>query len=150
MLEHDYVRFPELTTKQLQEFGLTSPHVQIVEDFFATVVKVHDGDTVTLRVKFRDFDFPLRLLEVDAPEMNSGGEVARDWLRGRILEKEVMVMIDRENRVGKYGRLLGRILHSGMDAGQEMLYLGLVKPFGARSEGQLPIMEKELSVSQWL
>ena len=77
VFEHDYKNYPELTNSQLSEFGFSSPHKQITEDFTAEVVKVHDGDTVTLRTDFRDFDFPLRLAGVDSPEMNSGGEKAR-------------------------------------------------------------------------
>ena len=74
VFEHDDKAFPELTNKQLEEFGFSSPHEQITRDFFAVVVKVVDGDTVTLRAEFRDFNFPLRLLDIDAPEMNEGGE----------------------------------------------------------------------------
>jgi hypothetical protein len=58
VFEHDYVANPELTNQQLAEYGWDSPHEQIERDFEAVVVKVHDGDTVTLRVGFRDFDFP--------------------------------------------------------------------------------------------
>ena len=85
MFDHDFKKFPELTKAQLELFALTSPHLQLTEDFFATVVKVHDGDTVTLRIPERDFDFPLRFLDIDAPEMNDGGEVARDWLSDQVL-----------------------------------------------------------------
>ena len=76
--QHDFTSFPELTKRQIEEFGFTSPHPQITEDFRATVVKVHDGDTVTLRTDFRDFDFPLRLLDIDAKELNEGGESAAE------------------------------------------------------------------------
>lgn len=137
MFEHDFKRFPELTNAQLQEFQFASPHVQITEDFHALVVKVHDGDTVTLRVPFRDFDFPLRFLDIDAPELGEGGEVTRDWLKERLEGEEVAVLIDPENRVGKYGRLLGRIVHRGMDIGQEEVYLGLAVPFGFKKEGAI-------------
>jgi len=79
--EHDYVNFPELTNKQLQEEGFQSPHEQITEDFRAVVVKVHDGDTVTLRCDFRDFDFPLRFSNIDAPELNmDGGQEAKEFV----------------------------------------------------------------------
>ena len=59
--DHDYKKFPELTNKQINEFGFQSPHKQITEDFDATVVHVTDGDTIRLRTDFRDFTFPLRL-----------------------------------------------------------------------------------------
>ena len=135
--DHDYVNFPELTNSQLDVLQFSSPHPQITEDFFATVVKVHDGDTVTLNTSFRDFDFPLRLLDIDAPELSEGGEEAKKWLESKLLLKEVVVLIDSSNRVGKYGRLLGRILSDGLIVGEEMLHLGLVSEFGAKDEGSV-------------
>jgi len=149
VFEHDYKNFPELSNTQLETIQFASPHIQITEDFSATVVKVHDGDTITLRTEFRDFDFPLRFLDVDAPEMNAGGDVARDWLKSRILNEEVRILIDKENRVGKYGRLLGRVMHRGMIIANEMLYLGLVVPFGTKNEGEAPNIIKLLSMKQW-
>ena len=149
VFEHDYKKNPELSNTQLQELQFTSPHIQITEDFKATVVKVHDGDTITLRTDFRDFDFPLRMLDIDAPEMNSGGDVTRDWLRTKIDGKEVQIQIDQNNRVGKYGRLLGRVLYNGMDVGQEELHLGLALPFGSKREGQPEPLDKIYSMKQW-
>ena len=108
-----------------------SEHKQITGDFLATVVKVHDGDTVTLRTAFRDFDFPLRVANINAPEMNAGGEHARDWLSERVLGKEVLVVINKDNRVGKYGRLIGEIFANGLNLGEEMMRLMLVVPFGS-------------------
>lgn len=149
VFEHDYKNFPELSNKQIQEFGFTSPHKQIIQDFNAKVFKVHDGDTITLRAGFRDFDFPLRFLGIDAPEMNAGGEVARDWLRNRILNKIVKIKIDRNNRVDKYGRLLGSVIADGMDVGEEELRQGLVIPFERRDEGKLPELHKIFRLEQW-
>lgn len=150
LFDHDYQKFPELTNSQLQEFQFSSPHPQIVEDFDAEVVRVHDGDTITLRTQSRDFDFPLRILDIDAPEMNAGGKTARDWLRNRISGKQIRVLIDRYNRVGKYGRLLGQILHGGTNIGQEEVRLGLAKPFGNKDEGEIPNMNKLFRLRQWV
>ena len=144
VFEHDYEQFPELTNAQLDEFGFSSPHPQITEDFRAEVVKVHDGDTITVRVDFRDFTFPIRLLDIDAPELSEGGEEAGEWLRSKILGKEVDVLIDSSNRVGKYGRLLGRVFSLGLDVGEEMQHLGLVSAFGEKDEGAVPAISKLL------
>ncbi len=149
VFEHDYKNFPELTNSQLSEFGFCSPHTQIVSDFEAKVVKVHDGDTLTLDTSFRDFNFPLRLLDIDAPELNAGGEVARDWLKNLVEGSLVSVKIDFNNRVGKYGRLLGKIVFNGLDVGQEMLFLGLVVPFGRKNEGGVPLLSKLFDFKQW-
>jgi len=146
VFDHDYKKFPELTNKQLQEFGFSSPFPQIEEDFEAFVVKVHDGDTITLRVGFRDFDFPLRFLGIDAPELNEGGDLARDWLKNRILNSVVQIKIDKFNRVGKYGRLLGEVISGGLSVGEEMMHLGLVSEFGKKDEGAIPDINKDLRI----
>lgn len=144
VIQHDYINFPELTNTQLQQFQFDSPHIQIQEDFWAVVVKVHDGDTIMLRVDFRNFDFPLRLLDIDAPELNEGGDVATAWLKSRLLGQDIRVLIDRSNRVGKYGRLLGQVVHMGGNVGDEMKYLGLVTEFGKKNEGHVPDLNKTM------
>ena len=98
-----------------------SDHLQITGDFSAKVVKVSDGDTVTLRTSFRDFDFPMRLANIDANEMNDGGQFAKDYLTSRVLGKDVVVRIDSRNRVGKYGRLIGELFVDGQNLGDEMV-----------------------------
>ncbi|MAH49115.1 hypothetical protein CMI37_25040 [Candidatus Pacearchaeota archaeon] len=149
VFEHDFKNFPELTNKQMEHLQFVSPHKQITEDFDATVVKVHDGDTVTLRAAFRDFDFPLRLIGIDAPEMNAGGAVARDWLKARVLGSSVRIEIDKKERTEKWGRLLGRLIHRGMDVAQEEIYLGLAPPYEERGE-EIPNINETLSLKQWL
>ena len=145
--EHDFKKFPELTNAQLAVVGFSSPHVQIVDDFLATVVRVHDGDTITLRVEFRDFDFPLRLTKIDAPELNTGtpGEESRDWLRDWVEGEEVTVKIDRKNRVGKFGRLLGEVFSLGMSVNDASLNLGFSVPFGKRGYGEMLDINAELA-----
>ena len=150
IFDHNFVEFPELTNAQLELFQLTSPHVQIVEDFDATVVKVVDGDTVRLRTAFRDFDFPLRLLDIDAPELGQGGREAKVWLTDRLLGQKIKVLINPSNRVGKFGRLLGHIMSKGLSVAEEMLFLGLVKPFGLLKEGEPEPAGKIFRLSQWL
>lgn len=142
MFEHDYKEYPELTNRQIDDFGFTSPHVQYTEDFDAIVTKVVDGDTVTLKTSLRAFTFPLRLLNVDAKELSEGGQEAAEWLKWRVLGESVRVMINKAQRVGKYGRLLGRIFHEGLDVSEEMLNRGLVLPFERRNEGQIPHISK--------
>jgi endonuclease YncB( thermonuclease family) len=133
--EHDFNAFPELTNAQLELLEFQSPHDQIKEDFWADVVRVHDGDTVTLRTFFRDFDFPLRLADIDTRELSEGGDAARDWLTNKILDKECLILVDPANRVDKYGRLLGRVLFNGVVVNQELVHLGLAVPFDQRKEG---------------
>ena len=144
--EHDYKKFPELTNTQLQEFGFTSPHIQITEDFEAKVIKVTDGDTITLNTTFRDFNFPLRFLDIDAPELNEGGEEAKEYLKDQIEGELVQIQINKNNRVGKFGRILGQVISRGMNMGEAMLSLGLVKEFGKKNEGKIPPIGKILKI----
>ena len=149
VLEHDYHKFPELTNRQLEVEQFRSPHPQITEDFVAVVEKVVDGDTVRLSTSFRDFVFPLRLLDIDAPELSEGGQEAGDWLRQKVLGKRVNILIDSSRRVGKYGRLLGKIVYGGLDVGEEMLRAGRVVPFGAKDEFKPPSLSKLFRLGQW-
>ena len=143
MYIHDYNRYPELTNTELQVLGFTSPHHQYTEDFFATVVKVHDGDTVTLRTADRDFNFPLRLLSINAPELNEeGGHESQEYLSNMILDKRVSIILDKNQRVGKYGRLLGKVISGGMDMGEIMKINGKATPFDARKEGKIESFDK--------
>ena len=148
-MAHDFVRFPELSNRQLQEH-IVSPHPQITEDIWVDVVKVIDGDTIRVRWEKRDFDFPVRFLGTNAPEMNEGGEEAREYLEGVILDEEVMLKIDKRQRVGKYGRLLAKIISLGMDVGDMMIKLGYVTTFENRNEARIPDLNKALRFEQWL
>ena len=113
-MAHDFKRFPELTNNQLSIYYWESPHRQITEDFVAEVVKVHDGDTITVRWDERDFDFPIRFANLAAPEMNQpGGKESQKWLESQILGEEVEINITK-SRVEKWGRLLGDIIFRGM------------------------------------
>jgi endonuclease YncB( thermonuclease family) len=136
VLPGDRLGVIELSNRQIDEY-VRSDHVQIVDDFDAVVVRVHDGDTISLRTSFRDVDFPLRLADIDADELNAGGEFARDWLSAQILGERVRVLIDRKNRVGKFGRLIGTVIHRGVDLNEVMLSLGIVSSFGSKNEGEV-------------
>lgn len=149
MDEHDWVKYPELSNAEMETLELLSPHPQIKENFYATVVRVHDGDTITLSTTPRDFTFPLRFSDIDAPELNAGGEVARDWLKTEIEGKEVEILIDPKNRVEKYGRLLGRVFYNGMVIGDIEMQLGYAKPYGFKLEGEVPPADKVFSLKQW-
>ena len=144
-MAHDFKKYPELTNSQMQFYYFESPHKQITEDFEAEVVKVHDGDTITLRVNFRDFDFPLRFLNTNAPELNEGGEESKEWLKSRLLDKKVSVKINPNQRVGKYGRLLGEVIFGGTNINEESIMMGRATPFDQRDEGQIPRFEKWLA-----
>ena len=92
-------------------------------DYPATCTAAYDGDTITV-----DIDLGLgvvlkgqriRLHGLDAPEMTGAektqGIIVRDYVRGRILNKPVILrtLVNSKgvDRRGKYGRWLGIILY---------------------------------------
>lgn len=150
-MPHNFKLFPELTNSQMQFYYFQSPHKQITEDFRAEVVKVHDGDTITVRTNFRDFDFPIRFLDTNAPELNeAGGKESKEWMEQRLLGKNIEVLIDKKQRVGKYGRLLGIIVSGGLNINEASVRMGKSTPFNQRNEGKLPKLSKEINIKKWL
>ena len=122
---HDFKNFPELTNAQMQLYYFESPHKQITEDFKAEVVKVTDGDTIRILWDERTFNFPVRFLDIAAPEnKESGGPESRNWLEGKILGETVEIQVNPSNRVDKWGRLLGKITFKGLDIGDESILTG--------------------------
>jgi len=142
-MSHDFKNFPELTNSQMDLYYFMSPHKQIFENFQAKVIRVTDGDTIQVEWEERNFDFPVRFLDINAPEMSEArGQEVKDWLRLRIENAEVEIQINKDNRVDKWGRLLGRVFHRGMDTAKEMRDLGLVTSFEARNEGKIMKMKE--------
>ena len=144
VFEHDFKRYPELTNSQMQFYYFDSPHQQITEGFEARVIRVIDGDTIRVSVPFRDFTFPVRMLDIDAPELGEGGRESAAWLREKISGKDVYIKISEKLRVGKWGRLLGKIFSDGIDVGQESMDLGFSTPFGQTEPGEIPNFTNEL------
>ena len=145
MPPHDFKRFPELSNSQMQVYYFQSPHKQIVEDFTAKVVSVHDGDTVRVKWAERDFDFPIRIFNLAAPELNEkGGIESQQWLSSFLLGEEVDLLLSPQ-RVEKWGRLLADIMHGGVVISEES-----VRNFHAvfwedrESQGDIPSFKKEL------
>ena len=93
-MAHDFKKFPELTNSQMDIHYFESPHEQIFENFHAKVVKVTDGDTIRVLWDRRNFDFPVRLIDINAPEMGEGGEESQSWLERQILGKDVEILIN--------------------------------------------------------
>ena len=129
-MAHDFKAFPELTNEQMTFYYFQSPHKQITQDFRARVVEVHDGDTIKVMWEERDFPFKIRFDGVAAPELSEpGGIESREWLRRKIENKEVDVLINPRNRVGKWGRLIGTIMFDGININEEIIREGYAIPF---------------------
>ena len=125
---------PELPNSLMATEYFNSPHKQITEDFMADVVEVTDGDTLLLKTNFRDFNFPLRLANIDTKELSAGGQEAKDWVKERLEGNSIDVLINPFNRVGKFGRLIGTVVFHGMNINELMVMLGQAVPFEQRDE----------------
>lgn len=146
---HDFKNFPELRNNQMGEFYFDSPHRQITESFTAKVVKVIDGDTIRVKWSERDFDFPVRIIRLAAAEITKGkneegGTQSQKWLSDQILGKEVTIMVDKKERVEKWGRLLGAIIYQGVDIGEESIRSGMSVAYKDRKGGAIIDFNKML------
>ena len=142
-MAHDFYRFPELTNAQMGLYYFESPHKQITENFMAWCVNVHDGDTIRVTCDFRNFAFPIRFLEINAPELKDrGGFDSRNFLRNMILHRQVYIKIDPHNRVDKWGRLLAWVIFEGNIMNNEMVVSGHATPFDKRNEGDIDSLDK--------
>ena len=105
-------------------------------EYFAKVVKVYDGDTITVDV---DLGFgvwlrkqKIRLVGINTPEVRGEereeGLKSRDWLREKILDKQITLRTAKD-RKGKYGRWLGAVILHSTNINQEMISLGLAEKY---------------------
>ena len=110
----------------------------------AKVVKVYDGDTITVGAPLamngttQYYKFRVRLRGIDCPELRTRdfdekrqAEDARDMLKDRILEEVVHL---HDVSVDKYGRLLATVLHRGEDVSAWMLARGAAVPYDGTGE----------------
>lgn len=149
-MPHDFKNFPELTNNQMQFYYWESPHKQVTGDFRGIVVKVTDGDTIWIKWEEREKPVVIRLLNIAAPEIKeAGGKEAQSWLEKRIMGEEVDVLINPEERVGKWGRILGRIIHMGINVNEESIRVGHAVPFSERKNQGIPNFDKELEQVKW-
>ena len=102
------------------------------------VIKVYDGDTITLASKLPYskspmYRFRVRLTKIDAPEIKTKdknekkfAEISRDKLAEKILNKKVKLMnVNTE----KYGRVLADVYCDGICMSDWMLSQNLAVPY---------------------
>jgi len=103
-------------------------------EYKAQVVKVYDGDTITVDV---DLGFKtcikgekIRLLRINAPEVRGeekeSGKLSRDFLKNLLLDQEIMLRTTKDKK-GKYGRYLGEVFFNGSNVNDLMVEKGFAK-----------------------
>lgn len=98
------------------------------------VVKVYDGDTITVDIDLGFHVFmkkeKIRLYRINTPEVRGDereqGLISRDWLREKILNKEVEI-VTKKDKKGKYGRWLADIWIDGVCVNDELVKEGLAE-----------------------
>ncbi len=129
-MAHDFKLFPELTNSQMQFYYFDSPHKQILEDFHGEVVDVHDGDTIKVKWNEREKPVVVRFIDTEAPELKEeGGRESQRWLENQILGEYVRIAIEPKLRVGKWGRIIGRVIFMGMDINRMSMDYGFARKF---------------------
>jgi micrococcal nuclease len=119
--------------------GVNSQAAQTTSDtalyhYKAIITEVYDGDTVTANIDlgFNIWlnDQKLRLYEINAPEVRGiervQGEKSRNFLRGLVLNKEVIIETIKD-RKEKYGRYLVRIWLNGKNVNDLLVNNGYAR-----------------------
>ena len=83
-------------------------------------IRIVDGDTIRAEAKGREIK--IRLVEIDAPEINQPfGAQSKNFLNRLLNEKDVTLIAQGEDR---YGRILGEIYANGESANTLMIKSG--------------------------
>ena len=83
-------------------------------------IRVVDGDTIRAEAKGKEIK--IRLVEIDAPEMNQPfGNQSKNFLNKLLYKKNVTLISQGEDR---YGRILGEIYVDGKSANTSMISSG--------------------------
>ena len=104
-----------------------------------SVTSIYDGDT--FRAVIKDFPdiigsrIPIRISGVDTPEMKDKrpaikklARKAKQYTVKRLREGKVITLENMKR--GKYFRIVADVIIDGKSLGQELLDLGLAKPYG--------------------
>ena len=69
------------------------------------------------------------------------------WLESKILNEEVDIIINPKKREGKWGRILGGIIHLGLNINEEAIRTGHAVIFDRRKDGLIPKLDETLRFS---
>ncbi len=98
------------------------------------VVKVYDGDTITLLID--NEQYKIRLSGIDAPERKQAfGNASRRHLASMVAGQVVRVEWDKTDR---YGRYIGKVWSASKDANLEQIRVGMAWHFKRYASEQSP------------
>jgi micrococcal nuclease len=100
---------------------LSTSAAKSITELSGTVIKVADGDTVTL--KAQDTLYKIRLAEIDTAEKDQPyGLEAKKALAKLVLNKQVSVKVIKKK--DRYGRVIGRLFVDQIDVNAHMIAKG--------------------------
>jgi len=120
-------------TKYLENISYKETNIFVPQIRFAKVIKVYDGDTITVAAKLPFakspiYRFSVRLRSIDSPEMKGTSQKecelaiqARDALHALIFGKIIEL---KNNGKEKYGRLLADIYYEDLHVNMWMVEKG--------------------------
>lgn len=101
---------------------LLMPLLASADSIEGRVVKVSDGDTVTV-LDAQKAQLKVRLVGIDAPEKKMPfGQRSKQNLSDLVFNKQVAIEYAKRD---KYGRILGKIIVDGLDANLEQVKSGM-------------------------
>ena len=104
------------------------------------VIRISDGDTLTILLECAELDVPVRLAGIDAPEKKMPfGNVAKQSLADLAFGKWVVVVWHEKDG---YGRVVGKVIAGGRDVALEQLRRGLAWHYKAYAPRQ-PAADRE-------
>ena len=113
-------------------FLLTLTCLISADSFTGKVVKVTDGDTITILVENRQIK--IRLSEIDAPEHGQDyGQKSREALDNLVFGKEVRVVTHGNDR---YGRAIGDVFVGQTNVNEKLVEDGFAWNFVKYSKSQ--------------
>lgn len=115
---------------------LVTPVAVFGETLVGKVVKVADGDTVTV-LDADQVQHRVRLAGIDAPESNQPfGQAAKEALVKRVAGRTVAVEWHKRDQ---YDRLIGKVISDGTDAGLAQVRAGLAWWYRRFATEQTPV-----------
>lgn len=103
-------------------FVLVASHSATADSLRGEVVGLADGDTITVLDSTKQ-QHKIRIAGIDAPEKRQPhGQTSKDSLASMVFRQQVTVQWSKRDR---YGRLVGKVIVGGRDAGLEQVSRGM-------------------------
>lgn len=97
------------------------PHLAMATNLIGKVVKIQDGDTITILDQDKK-QYRIRFAQIDAPESNQPwGSRSKSYLTSRVAGETVTVVISGKDH---YKRVLGAVFLSGININAELVETG--------------------------